>query len=136
MNKPDWPLSNQYQITNIINKAKITSNLRNNHGKIHYRTSEGRFKQQYGNHKKSFKHKKHRTDTKHLKENWRLKDLKAQPTQQKHNHPPKRTGICYLCLNEKLFIIEHQGNYLLNQINELTSKCTHKYKFKLRNHKT
>ena len=57
MNKPDWPLSNQYQITNIINKAKITSNLQNNHGKIHYRTSEGRFKQQYGNHKKSFKHK-------------------------------------------------------------------------------
>ena len=26
INKPDCPLSNQYQITNIIYKAKITSN--------------------------------------------------------------------------------------------------------------
>ena len=29
INKPDCPLSNQCQITNIIYKAKITSNLRN-----------------------------------------------------------------------------------------------------------
>ena len=50
--------------------------------------------------------------------------------------PTKRTGICYLCLNEKLFIIEHQGNDLLNQRNELISKCRHKIKFKLMNHKT
>ena len=28
INKPDCPLSYQYQITNIIYKAKITSNLR------------------------------------------------------------------------------------------------------------
>ena len=45
-------------------------------------------------------------------------------------------GICYLCLNEKLFIIEHQGNNLLNQQNELISKCKHKNKFKLMSHKT
>ena len=50
--------------------------------------------------------------------------------------PTKRTGICYLCLNEKLFIIEHQGNNLLNQRNELISKCRHKNKFKFMNHKT
>ena len=31
----------------------------------------------------------------------------------------KRTVISYLCLNEKLFIIEHQGNDLLNQRNKL-----------------
>ena len=47
----------------------------------------------------------------------------------------KRTGICYLCLNKKLFIIEHQGNDL-NQRNELISKSRHKNKFKLMNHKT
>ena len=34
INKPDCPLSNQCQITNIIYKAKITSNLRNYHEKI------------------------------------------------------------------------------------------------------
>ena len=61
------------------------------------------------------------------KEYWRLKELKAQPQVQfyilKRCRPTKRTGICYLCLNKKLFIIEHQGNDLLNQRNELISKC-------------
>ena len=97
-------------------------------------------KQRYGNHKKSFNHEKHRTDTELSKEYWRLKELKAQPQVQfyilKRCPPTKRTGICYLCLNEKLFIIEHQGNDLLNQRNELISKCRHKIKFKLMNHKT
>ena len=37
--------------------------------------------------------------------------------------------------NEKLFIIEHPGNNLLNQRNELISKCRHKNKFKLMNYK-
>ena len=35
INKPDCPLSNQCQITNIIYKAKITSNLRNYREKIY-----------------------------------------------------------------------------------------------------
>ena len=48
----------------------------------------------------------------------------------------KRTGICCLCLNEKLFIIENQGNNLLNKRNELISKCRHKNKFKFMNYKT
>ena len=137
INKPDCPLSNQCQITNIICKAKITSNL---HEKIYYRTSEGTFKQSYGNHKKSFNHEKYRTDTELSKEHRRLKELKAKPQVQfyilKRCQPTKRTGICYLCLNEKLFIIEHQGNDLLNQRSELISKCRHKNKFKLMNHKT
>ena len=34
-----------------------------NHEKIYYGTSEGTFKQRYGNHKKSFNHERHRTDT-------------------------------------------------------------------------
>ena len=45
INKPDCPLSNQCQITNITYKAKITSNLQNYHGKIYYGTSENTFKQ-------------------------------------------------------------------------------------------
>ena len=35
INKPVCPLSNQCQITNIIYKGKITSNLRNYHEKIY-----------------------------------------------------------------------------------------------------
>ena len=66
-------LSNQCQITNIIYKAKTTSNLRNYHEKIYFGTSKGTFKQRYGNHKKSFNHEKHRTDTELSNEYWRLK---------------------------------------------------------------
>ena len=79
INKPDCLLFNQCLITNIIYKAKITSNLRNYYEKIYYRTSEGTFKQRYGNHKKSFNHVNHGTDTELLKEYWRLKELKAKP---------------------------------------------------------
>ena len=43
VNKPDCPLSNQCQITNIIYKAKITPDLRN-YEKVYYGTSEGPFK--------------------------------------------------------------------------------------------
>ena len=78
INKPDCPISNQCQITIIIYKAKITSNLRNYHEKVYYRISEGTFKQRYGNHNKSFHHEKHRTDTELSKECWRHKKLKAQ----------------------------------------------------------
>ena len=73
INKPNCPLSNQCQITDIIYKAKITSNLRKYHQKIYYRSSEGTFKQRYGNHKKSFNHEKYRTDTGLSKEYWRFK---------------------------------------------------------------
>ena len=71
-----------------------------------------------------------------------LKHVKAQPQVifyiLKKCRPTKTTRICYLCLNEKhsLFIIEQQGNNPLNQRNELISKCRHKNKFKLMNHKT
>ena len=40
INKPDHPLSNQCQITNIKYKGKILSNLGNYHGKIYYVTSK------------------------------------------------------------------------------------------------
>ena len=79
INKLDFPLSNQCQITNIIYKAKTTSDLRNYLGKTYYGTSKGTFKQQYENHKKSFNHEKHTTETELSKEHWILKELKAHP---------------------------------------------------------
>ena len=79
INKADCSLSNQCQISNIVCKAKITSNLQNYHKEIYYRTSEETFKQRYGNHKKSFNHGEHRADTELSKEYWRLKETKAKP---------------------------------------------------------
>ena len=47
INKPDCPFSNQCQITNLIYKAKITSNLQNYNEKIYCRTRKRTFKQRY-----------------------------------------------------------------------------------------
>ena len=47
INKADCPLSNQFQITNIVYQAKLTSNLQNYHEKIYYGISESTFKQGY-----------------------------------------------------------------------------------------
>ena len=139
INKSDCSLSNQCQITNIIQKIKIASKLQNYHEKIYYGISEGAFKQRHGNDKKSFNHEKHRADAELSEEYWRLTELKVQPQVQfyilKRFPQQKKAGICYLCLDEKLFIIERQGNNLLNQRNEHISKCRHKNKFKLMNHK-
>ena len=62
INKPDCPLSNKCQITNIIYKAEITSNLQNYHEKISYGISQGTFKPCYANHKKSLNHEQQRID--------------------------------------------------------------------------
>ena len=73
---------------------------------------------------------KNNGDLKNLKHNLRYNFIlrRCQPT--------KRTGICYLCLNKKLFVTEHQEGNLQNQKHELISKFRHKNKFKLMNHKT
>ena len=71
ISKFECPLFNQFQIANIIYKAKITSNRQNYQGKIYYGTSVGTFKQRYGNQKKLFNHERHRTDTERSNEFWR-----------------------------------------------------------------
>ena len=126
---PFQPVSKYIQSKNYIEPSKKYTT---EPAKVHLSSVNG-------NHKKSFNHEKHRKDTELSKAYWRLKELKAQPQVQfsilKRCRPIKRTCICYLCLNKKLFINEHQGNNLLNKRNELISKCRHKNKFKFMNHK-
>ena len=122
INKPDCPFSNQCQITNIAYKVKITSNLRN------WKKIPQNQRIYIDIHRKSFDHEKHVADT------------DTQPQVQFHIlkrcRPTKRTGSCYLCLNEKLFMIKQQENDILNQRSELTSKSRHKNRFKLMELKT
>ena len=93
-------------------QSKNTLNLWNYHGETYYGTSEGTFKQRCENHKKSFKHENDIADTELLKEYWRLEEIKVQPQIQFYNlercRPTKRTGICYLCLNENDWIPRKQ----------------------------
>ena len=79
--KPDCPLSNQGQTTNIIYKAKTASNLRNYHGKIYYGTRAGAFKQRYGNHKNSII--KNKGEIQHIRRN--TGDLKNSKPKLKDN---------------------------------------------------
>ena len=76
INKPDYPLPNQCQITNTIYKAKITSKLRNYHEKVYYGTCEDTVKQRYGKHKKSLNHQKHRMEERNTGD---LKNSKQNP---------------------------------------------------------
>ena len=59
INKSEWPLNNECQATNIVYKAKITSNLENYKEKAYIGKSEGKFILRYANHKKSFAHHKY-----------------------------------------------------------------------------
>ena len=86
----------------------MTSKLRNYHEKVYYGTSEGTFKQRYGNHKKSFNHEKNRADTELSKEYWRLKKLKANPpsTISHFKKTPTNKKSRYL-----LFVFERETIY-------------------------
>ena len=140
INKQNCPLNNECLTKNIIYKGNITCNLQNYNYKTYYGTSEDTFKTRYANHKKSFNHIKYKNETELSNEFWRLKELNAEPkvTFSIFRRCPKtkRNGPCYLCLHEKLAILEHKEDNLLNTRNELVSKCRHKNKFKLANFKT
>ena len=66
----------------LLIQKHFPNNQKKYNRKIYYGSSEGTFKQRYGNHKKSFNYKKHRTDTKLSTEYRRLKELKVQPQVQ------------------------------------------------------
>ena len=129
-----------YKATNIVYKARITSNLKNYKEKIYIGISEGKFKLRYANHKKSFVHQKYQKETELSNEFWKIKELNGEPKVTfsiiKKCHPYEPSSAkCYLCLHEKLYILEYKGDNLLNQRSELVSKCRHKNKYKLCNHK-
>ena len=73
------------------------------------------------------------------KEVWRIKDKGGDFSiawriighAVAYNPTSKR---CNLCLSEKLYIAENTGTNLLNQRNELISKCRHMNKYSLMYH--
>ena len=99
--------------------------------KVYIGISEGKIKLRYANHK-SFMHQKYQKETELSNEFWKIKNLNGEPkvTFTIINHPYESSSAkCYLCL------LEYKGDNLLNQRSELVSKCRHKNKYKLCNHK-
>ena len=103
--------------------------------KVYSGTTEGDFKQQYYNHKKSFRNRKYANKTSLSKHSispklmWCI--VKSVPG---YLNISKR---CMLCLHEKYEILNYPDQEeLLNKRSELVSKCRHVNKFLLSNYKS
>ena len=121
---------------NILYQAYITPLGKNSETKVYYDICETTFRLRYANQKKSFKHRNRKSDTELSNEFWRIKDDKHNANikweilgrHQAYNTSSKR---CSLCLNEKLKIVLHRDNNMLNRRTEILNKCRHKNKYAL-----
>ena len=119
-------------------QAEVGSDIDNYDKKVYKGCTEPVFKSRYGNHRKAFNNDKYKNDTELSKEVWKIKERKANynikwsviKQYPAYNQNNKR---CMLCLNEKLAILEHEGENLLNKRSEIISKCRHQNKYKLSN---
>lgn len=142
VDKSKCPLNNECLTKNIVYKATVTTDLANYNEKSYIGICEGPFKLRYANHKKSISNKKYLNETELSKEIWKIKAKNGNPVikfsiLKKCAPYNSSSNKCSLCINEKLFILENSHNdILLNQRNELVSKCRHRNKHKLSNHKT
>ena len=96
-NKDNCPLPNSCQRKCIIYQANIDCDIAGYKQKCYFDSCERTFKDNFGNHKKSFNHLKHKNDTELSKETPKItwKIIRIWPS---YNPNSKR---CLLCLNEK-----------------------------------
>ena len=118
-------------------KANVITE-KDNTGKNYIGQTKGTFKQQYTQHKLSFRHRRYVDRTELAKHIWKLEDNKENykirwsiiSSASAYNNISKR---CNLCLTEKLHIIKADKASSLNKITELISKFCHEYKYCLMN---
>ena len=135
INTSQCPLQQRCLSNNILYQANITPLGENLETKVYYGICETT-KLRYANHKKSFSHRNRKSDTELSKEFWRMKDNKHNVNitweilgrHLAYNTSSKR---CSLCLNEKLKIVLHRDNNMLNRRTEILNKCRHKNKYAL-----
>ena len=138
--KSECPLNGQCQVTDVIYKCTVFSPDKPN--KVYLGTTEGHFKKQFYNHRKSFNSEGSTNDTTLSKYIWELKETSNSSPALiwsivKKVPPYSNMSKKWLpCLHEKFEI----NNYpppeeLLNKRSELISKCWHSNKFLLRNYK-
>ena len=131
------PLDGKCRESSIIYKATITSG---NIAKNYYGCSETEFKARYYNHRQSFNHRHKSHATELSKAIWHYRDLGIEPhidwsiMAKSFPYQPGAKS-CNLCLTEKLVILQADPRSLLNKRSELSGKCRHTNKFKLKNFK-
>ena len=116
--------------------AEIKSNLPNYGVKVYKGITSTEWKTRFGNHKKAFNSDQYETDSALSKEVWRIKRLRGEYTikwskEESHSSYKPEIKVCSLCQNEKLKIATYPEKNLLNQRNEIISRCRHRLKFKL-----
>ena len=120
---------------------KGVASTKSNPDKTYLGITEGPWKGRNSVHKTSFKYRGYKARTSLTDYVWLMKDTKKEmptikwsivKTAPAYNNISKR---CYLCLEEKLAIIEYpdQEN-LLNKRSELVNRCRHQNKFLLKNY--
>ena len=120
--------------TNMVYKAKVTSNNENYQEKVYFVSCGTTFKKRFSNHKKSFNLNEYKNETELSNEVWRIKNAGHHPKVKweivKKCIPyNQQTKLCLLCLNEKLEIAAYKEHNLLNKRNEIVSKCRHQLKY-------
>ena len=128
-NRHKCPLENKCLPLRIVCRADVTNNKTDEH-KYYYGTSDTPFKDRYGNHKTSLRHRSHLTDSDLSKYYWKLVGNGAVPTIKFSVAKRVKGNIfinnCNLCLSEKAFIIRNLDDVnMLNKKSEFISKCRH-----------
>ena len=132
--KNECPLNGECLTSSIVYKATVSKAS----GDVSYLgVSETPFKERFYNHNKSFKNRQYEKDTELSKLIWQLKDA-GEPFKISWQIAASAQackaggGRCDLCTTEKLLIIMAAPGSIINQRDEIVSKCRHRNKFILK----
>ena len=135
--KAECPLNGDCRKNAIVYKASISTDS-NDPPKSYYGCCETEFKYRFYNHRQTFKNKQKRHTTELSKAFWEAIDNGRDPHVEwsilvKSSTYQPGGARCNPCLDEKLAILLADPPSTLNKRTELTGKCRHKNKFKLKN---
>ena len=134
--KAECPLNGNCRKKAIVYKASISTDS-NDSPKSYYECCETEFKSRFYNHRQTFKHKQKRYTTELSKAFWEATKYGKDPhvewsiSARSSTYQPG-AARCNLCFDEKLAILLADPPSTLNKRTELTGKCRHKNKFKLK----
>ena len=135
--KAECPLNGDCRKKAIVYKASISTDS-NDPPKSYYGCCETEFKSRFYNHRQTFQNKQKRHTTELSKAFWEAMHNRREPhvewciLARSSTYQPG-AARCNLCLDEKLAILLADPPSTLNKRTELTGKCRHKNKFKLKN---
>lgn len=138
--KQECPLRGSCLVNSIVYKATVTSSEGE---KMYIGNTGDTFKSRYSNHTLTFRNEKYSKRTELSKYIWSLKRKNTQynikwEIVKKSNTQMRQSGLCNLCMDEKLEILRHKREHKdksINKRSELISTCRHRKKLSTRKRK-